>query len=247
MKKQNINIPSSFFIVFSILAFFLVSTLYLFLSANTRLSQADKDFYNTTGSELKNDGGYNHDDPFLTKAGSLKNTITGPIISSIDPYIGKLDAPVKIIVFADFSCSYCMEQEKIIVEVLKKYKDKVRFIWKDYPETNVNSISFKSSLAARCAQNQEMFWEFHDGLFSRKILSEEDIFKIADDLEINNKEFKKCYEEQEVLPQILSNIEEANAIGIVGVPNVFINDKEFIGSVSESDFSLAIDNVLKNE
>jgi len=244
MKKENINIPSSFFIAFSVLAFFLVSTLYLFLSANTKLGQVDKIYYDAENDYLNN---YNHDDPFMTKAGGFKNKITGPIVSSMDPYIGKLDAPVKIIVFADFSCRYCMEQEKVIEGVLKKYEDKVRFIWKDYPETNIESISFKSSLAARCAQNQNKFWEFHDGLFSRSIFSEADIFKIADELKINNKEFKKCYEEKETLPLILSNIEEANAIGIVGVPNVFINDKEFIGSVSESDFSLVIDNELKNE
>lgn len=245
MKKDNINISASFFVSFSIFSFFIVSGLFLFLSANANPGYIEKDVYSKEVEQKSKN--YNHDDPFLTKASTAKNTIKGPIISNYDPYIGSLDAPVKIIIYADFSCRYCMEQERVVRNILDKYDGRVRYIWKDYPEANIESISFKSSLAARCAQSQDRFWDFHEQLFSKSIFSEEDILEIADSLGINNKDFKKCYEEKETLPLISSNIEEANALGIVGVPNVFINDKEFIGNVSEEDFSFVIDNELKNE
>lgn len=245
MAKENIKISSFVFVIFSLSAFAVVSFLFLFLSAKIKYTQADKTVYDI--EEVYYNENYNYDDPFLTKAGGIKNIITGPIISNFDPYIGKFDAPIKIIVFSDFTCRYCLEQEETIKNILKKYEGEVRFIWKDYPELDIDSISFKSALAARCAQDQGMFWEFHDALYQNKISSEDNIYSIAKNLKINNKDFEQCFEEKKALPLISNNIEEANAIGVIGVPNVYINDKEFIGSVSEEDFSLIIEAELKNE
>ena len=246
MQKENIKISSFVFIAFSLSAFAMVSFLYIFLSARIQYSQTDKKIYGVEDIYLNE--AYNNNDPFLTKAGGLKKVINGPIISNFDPYLGEFDAPIKIIVYSDFTCRYCIEQEKVIKNILKKYEGQVRFIWKDYPETNINSLSLKSSMAARCAQNQNKFWEFHDALFLNSTILDEDlIFSIARDIDMDFESFSTCFEEKQSLPLILSNIEEANAIGVIGVPNVYINDKEFIGSVSEEDFSLVIENELKNE
>ena len=246
MQKENIKISSFVFIVFSLSAFAIVSFLYLFLSAKIHYTKSNKRAYVIEEVYLKES--YNNNDPYLTKASSYKNIINGPIISNFDPYLGSFDAPIKIIVYSDFTCRYCFEQELIIKNILKKYDGKVRFIWKDYPESNIGSLSFKSSLAARCAQDQNKFWEFHDALFlSGAKLNEEYIYKIASDLNLDIDKFDTCFNEQETLPLILNNIKEANAIGIIGVPNVYINEKEFIGSVSEKEFSLIIDLKLKNE
>lgn len=246
MKKENIKISSFVFITFSLSAFAVVSFLYIFLSTKINYTQADKTSYGI--EELYLNKNYNHDDPYLTKAGGLKHVINGPIISNFDPYLGSIEAPIKIIVYSDFTCHYCLEQEKIIKNILNKYKGKVRFIWKDYPETDVNSMSFKASVAARCAQDQDNFWEFHDALYSNSTtLSDDLIYKIANNLGLDADNFKNCFDKQLSSSLIKSNIEEANAIGIIGVPSVYVNDKEFIGSISEEDFSLIIDTMLKNE
>ena len=240
MQKENIKISSFVFIAFSLSAFVTVSFLYLFLSSKIHYTKADKKAYKIEEIYLKEN--FNHNDPYLTKASNFKNSINGPIISNFDPYLGNFDAPIKIIVYSDFTCRYCLEQEVIIKNILKKYEGKVRFIWKDYPESNIESLSLRSSLAARCAQNQDKFWEFHDELFlSGTKLNQDYIYKIARDINLDVDKFDTCFREQETLPLILSNIEEANAIGIIGVPNVYINEKEFIGSVSEDEFSLVID------
>ncbi|MDA3840472.1 MAG: thioredoxin domain-containing protein [Patescibacteria group bacterium] len=246
MQKENIKISSFVFITFSLSAFAVVSFLYLFLSSRIHYTQADKKVYAI--EEVYYNENINYDDPYLTKASGFKNSINGPIISNFDPYLGDFDAPVKIIVYSDFTCRYCLEQEQIIKNVLKKYSGSVRYIWKDYPESNIDSLSFKASLSARCAQNQDKFWEFHDSLFANNTgLNEEGIFKIANRLDLDIDSFKTCFNEKKALPLILSNIEEANAIGIIGVPNVYINDKEFIGSVSEEEFSMIIENELKDD
>jgi len=245
MKKESIKISSSLFILFSLTAFVIVSFLYLFLNSKNHYSSKGRKVYAI--EQLYINENYNKDDPYLTKASGFKNLIVGPVISNFDPYLGSFDAPIKIIVYSDFTCKYCFEQEKIIKNILKKYKDKLRFIWKDYPESDLNSLSFKASLAARCAQEQDKFWEFHDALYTSMIVDENEIYEISRNLKLDHDLFETCFEEKKPLPLILSNIEEANAIGIIGVPAVYINDKEFIGSVSEDDFSLIIDSMLKNE
>ncbi len=246
MQKENIKISSFAFISFSLGAFILVSFLYLFLSAKVHYTKADKKAYGIEELYIKDN--YRPDDPYLTKAGGLKRAISGPIISNFDPYLGNFEAPIRIIVYSDFACPYCYKQEAIISKVLDKYDGQLRFIWKDYPDFDKDSISFKSSLAARCAQDQDRFWEFHDGLFTHSLsLNEKYLYELAQELNLDMKDFKDCYSNKKSEALVLSNIEEANAIGVIGVPDVYINDKEFIGSVSEEDFSLIIDTLLENE
>lgn len=246
MRKENIQISSLFFVVFSLSAFALVSFLYLFLSAKIHYSHPQKTAWGIEQVYTSED--FNSSDPLMTKAGGVKKIITGPIISNFDPYLGEFDAPIRIIVYSDFACKYCQEQEKIIKNILKKYEGNVRFIWKDYPDINANSISFKSSLAARCAQDQGKFWEYHDQLFQNISLVDYGyLSEIAKNIGLDTKRFDTCLSERDSQALIVSNIEEANAIGIIGVPSVYINDKEFIGKVSEEDFSLIIDSELQNE
>jgi len=245
MKKENIKISSFVFITFSLSAFVMVSFLYLFLSYKFHYLNSEKKVYAI--EEIYLNKNYNNNDPYITTAGGIKNIINGPIISNYDPYLGSFDAPVKIIVYSDFTCQYCAKQEETIKNILKKYEGKLRFIWKDYPETDIDSLSFKASLAARCAQNQDKFWEFHDALYSNKISGEDDIYEIASSINIDYNLFETCFKEMETMPLIVNNIEEANAIGVIGVPDVYVNDKEFIGNISENDFSLIIDSMLKNE
>ncbi len=77
--------------------------------------------------------------------------LTGPIITNVDPSQGARNAPVTIVEFSDYVCNYCKEQESTIKQLIEAYQDKVRLIWKDYPESNYLSLSFQAAVAARSA------------------------------------------------------------------------------------------------
>ena len=83
--------------------------------------------------------------------------------------MGKSDAPVTVIEFADFQCPFCerfyKDAEKGIIENYVK-SGKVKFVFRNYaflgPESNI------AAEGAYCANEQGKFWEYHNFLFDNQ-------------------------------------------------------------------------------
>ena len=176
---------------------------------------------------------YDNSDPYVTKVPNLKNLIDGPIISKNDPTIGSDKVPITIVQFSDFACQFCQTQFQTLKKVIASYGDKIKLIRKDYPETNVNSASYQSAIAARCAQAQNKFWEFHDLLYeTNKKLNKELFIQLAKKTNLNQNNFINCLDNptnEKIL--IKNNILEANALGINGVPFLYINKQKITGNI----------------
>lgn len=83
------------------------------------------------------------------------------------PSKGDANAPVKIVEFSDFQCSYCATFHKqTYPQLLETYikTGKVLFIYKQYPLT-FHPEAQKAAEASLCANAQGKFWEMHDKLF----------------------------------------------------------------------------------
>lgn len=206
--------------------------------------------YGGYNAEALSPGASNYDftDPYITKVPSLKDLIDGPLTDAGDPSTGSDDAPVTIVEYSDFQCQFCQNQEKIISQILSEFKDKVRFIWKDYPENNINSISFQAAIAARCADKQDKFWPYHDLLFKKRgNLNNDTFIEIAKKLDLDSRDFKKCMESEEAASFIYNNIKEANALDINGVPFIYVNKQEMIGEISFNELKNVINNELSGK
>lgn len=181
-------------------------------------------------------------DPYITKVFDLKSLINKPVINNLDPKIGDNNAKIIIVEFSDFKCKYCGEQEKMIKNIIKEYKNDIKLIWKDFPESNKNSESWKSAVAARCAGEQGKFWEYHDLLFENiENLNSELYINLAKTLEIKINIFEECLMNEKVHKMIISNIAEANFLGINGIPFLYMNDQEIFGEINEKDFRKIIE------
>jgi protein-disulfide isomerase len=146
--------------------------------------------------------------------------------------------------FSDFQCDYCIEQEKALREVIAKYEGQVRLIWKDYPEANANTASFQAARAARCADQQGRFWPYHDLLFANNNRITKDLFyRIAEKAGLDTDAFDSCYRDNLVDNLINDNIAEANILDINGIPFLYVNDQEVMGSVTGED----LDRMIKLE
>ncbi|MFH1662120.1 MAG: thioredoxin domain-containing protein, partial [Candidatus Falkowbacteria bacterium] len=196
------NFPTKLFVASSLAVFFLFFALFIILNfylANNSKNEKklnEKDHYNYENF-------YDTSDPFITKVPSLKDLLTGPIISESDPSLGNTDAPIVIVEFSDFECEFCHTQEKNLKKLIEKYPDKIRLIWKDYPDDN----SFASAVAGRCANEQNKFWEYHDLLFNSK-----NYLELAEKLNLDLTKFSKCLNNEDIEILIKKNINEANAL-----------------------------------
>lgn len=186
------------------------------------------------------------DDPLITKVPRLKDTITAPIIDSDqDPSRGTASAQVTITIFSDFTCGFCAKQEKLLHETLARYDSKVRLIRKDYPEGNLTSASWQAAIAGRCAQAQNAFWPVHDLILTVGTENLTSILPALSSVYVDIDKFDACMTESQPVGLIYDNIEEANALGINGVPYIFVNEQPFMGEVTEVELMQAIDTELK--
>lgn len=83
------------------------------------------------------------------------------------PFRGNGQAPVTLIEFSDFQCSFCRKFWQTTLPLLdKKYisTGKVRFIYRHFAV--LGKPSEASAQAAECAGEQAKFWEYHDKLFT---------------------------------------------------------------------------------
>ena len=99
---------------------------------------------------------------FLTPPPVFRATIS----TAGAPVRGAATAPVTIIEFSDFHCPYCKAVQPALGQVLAKYGDKVKLVFRDYPVDVLHPQARAASEAARCATEQGKFWEFHDAMFA---------------------------------------------------------------------------------
>jgi len=185
---------------------------------------------------------FKNNDPYMTVNPDLEDMLTGPIISPLDPSMGNNGAKVDLVIFSDFMCSYCAEQEKVLKEVIAGYDGKVRLIWKDYPESKPESASYQAAVAGRCAQEQGKFWEYHDALYAADSgLNRDTFLQISDMLSLNRSAFEKCLDSDKAKLLVDDNIDEANALDITGVPFVYVNDQEIMGGINADNLKRIID------
>lgn len=244
MFFKNSKFPTNLFIAASLIVFLVAISFYFIFKLNFFVSKIE--VKNILGEKQTNNKYFYKEnsvnDPYITRKPSLKNLIKGPIISKSDPLLGNSDAKVSLVIFSDFSCSFCANQEQILKEILNKYSDQINLIWKDYPLDNLESESFQAARAARCAQNQNKFWPYHNLLFENQDQRKEsDFINFARTLNLDEHKFNNCLKSKDINQKIENNILEANALEIYGIPFIYVNDQEIVGEINEEELSRMIE------
>ena len=141
-----------------------------------------------------------------------------------DRWLGNRDAPLTLVEFTDYECTFCRRfQVMTFPELRKKYIEtgKLRFISRDLP-LDFHARAFRAAEAARCAGDQGRFWEMRDLLVSTGRLDDEDITAHARQLKLDLKAFSACLAEGKHRTAIQQDILEAARLGINGTPGFVI-------------------------
>jgi protein-disulfide isomerase len=151
------------------------------------------------------------------------------------------DAPITIIAFGDFMCSFCRRFElETMPQILETYPGQVRYVYRDYPILGANSVS--AAHAAECANDQGYFWEFHDWAFANQnALNREGIIRIAESIGMDMTQFTTCFDGQIHEQSILEDYLDGQALGVTGTPTFFINGKIVQGAQPFAVFRQVID------
>lgn len=180
------------------------------------------------------------------KTSTLSETRTEPSVSVIDPIRGLTTAQITIVEFGDFSCEACEEMDTTLSQLLLLYPDDVRVVWKDAPNESLHPESVTAAIAARCADNQNLFWPYHDELFLRQAnLNTETYLAIAEDLELDTDDFTKCTDSQDPLPRVEKSMEEVRELNLTATPTIFIGSERFVGAMTLPDLQNLVEASLE--
>lgn len=139
--------------------------------------------------------------------------------------IGREDAPVTMVEFTDYQCPFCRKYHTdTFAELKKNYIDtgKVRFISRDLP-LEFHPYAQKAAEAARCAGDQNKFWELRDRMITNSAdLSQEAILKMAQADSLDLVTFRACLDADKHKSEIQKDAADASALGISGTPSFVI-------------------------
>jgi protein-disulfide isomerase len=187
------------------------------------------------------------------------------IMSKIDttgrPSRGPKSAKVIAVNFDDFECPFCSRMHQTLFpEIYKEYGDRVIFIYKDDPLSEIHPWAIHAAVDANClaAQNPDAYWDFADYIHANK--REVDIEKTSaarfDAIDkitmlqgqkhnLDVVKLQACVKAQKE-DAVRSSMKEAEDLGVNGTPSLFINGQKLDGAVPIDEVRAALDAALKD-
>ena len=150
-------------------------------------------------------------------------------VSNGSPILGDPDAPITLVEFGDYQCHYCnVFFQSIEKDILKNYVDtgKVKIIFKDYNIIGEDSV--KASQGAHCANDQGLFWEYHDILYSNWTgenngwASPSNLSAFANEINVNMDQWTECMNEKSHSKTIMESNNDARSLELTGTPAFFV-------------------------
>ena len=177
------------------------------------------------------------------------------------PIRGNPTAKVTVINYDDLECPYCARMhQSLFPATMERYKDKVRFIYKDDPLTELHPWAMRAAIDANClaAQSAPIYWTYVDYLHSHgqeingadrdvsksfaaldRIARQEATLGKLDEAKLN-----ECIAKQDE-SQVKASAHEADTLGVSGTPAVFVEGERIEGFVPEQALWAVIDRALR--
>jgi len=166
-----------------------------------------------------------------------------------DPGYGPTDAPILIVEFSDYECTFCQKwHSQVWPQIQSKYGEQVRLVYRDFPLYGLHPNADPAAQAANCANDQGKYWEFHSALFSGEYaLSRPSYESIAAGLGLNASDFAGCLDSEKHKAEIEADYQFAADLGVQSTPTFFINGLAIIGAQPFEVFDRVITLELNGE
>jgi protein-disulfide isomerase len=175
------------------------------------------------------------------------------IKTDLQPSFGTPGAPVVVVVYSDFQCSYCREEAKVIREQLPKaFPETVRVYFKDYPLEAIHPWAKNAAIAGRCIFRQKpaVFWQYHDWIFEHQgeITPENLKSKVEEFAKTNALEpiqLSACLDNRATEAEVDRSIAEARMLGINSTPTLYVNGRKLVGQIPFQQLKLIIEHEIE--
>jgi protein-disulfide isomerase len=176
------------------------------------------------------------------------------------PVRGNPNAKVVVVNYDDFQCPYCSHMhETLFPGLLKEYGDRVAFIYKDFPLSEIHPWAIHAAVDANClaSQNNDAYWDFADYIHAnRDVVNSEKghdnqlaaLDKItlneAGKFKLDSGKLQACVKAQND-DAVKASTKEGESLGISGTPTMFINGQMLDGARSTAEVRALFDTALQ--
>jgi len=199
--------------------------------------------------------------PVDNNSGTVANSLAP--VGKDDRVLGNSNAKLALIMYEDFQCPYCgaisgfMPNNAPLMlalrgqdpnwtpftpEIINNYvkNGDVLFVYRDF--AFLGSESTRAAEAARCAEDQGKFWEYHDYLYGRQngenqgTFSDQNLKSFAVNLGLNATAFNQCLDSGKHAQEVADSKIEATNAGVNGTPKGYIlKDGKIVNTIEGAE------------
>jgi len=167
-------------------------------------------------------------------------------VTALDHAAGPPDATVTLVEYGDYQCPYCGMAHPIVQAMQERLGDRLRFVFRNFPLTEIHPRALRAALAAESvgAQRGEgAFWRMHDAIFEhQRALHDEHLAAYAEESGADAGSTLADIETQAQLRRVEGDFASGVRSGVNGTPTFFINGVRYDGDWRDvKEFAVALE------
>ena len=212
----------------------------------------------TQGSKKQSQNFFVSKDEHLLVAGSLyglnassERDVLRTIVTESQPSVGPVRAPVTIVEYADLQCPSCARMHEFLEkQLLPKYGDKVRIVFKEFP-LPMHDWSSTAAIANECAYqiSPSTFFDYRTRIFASQgainVTNVRDqMLSLGEQAGVDRVKLAACIDSKASLPRVEKGLREGQLLGVSSTPTFFVNGKILAGAATPEAFFKTVDEAL---
>ncbi len=176
-----------------------------------------------------------------------------------EPFRGSPSAKVTLVEVSDYHCPFCrrhMQQTQPQLDADYINQGKVKYVFIDYPITQLHPDAFKAHEAANCAGEQGKYWEMHAQLFAKPTRDVAELTSQAAAVGLDPSRFRSCLDSGKYKAAIQQSVDRMRQLGVDSTPTFLVGETPsgdapmkvvgvIHGAQSYGAFKGALDSALK--
>lgn len=186
------------------------------------------------------------------EAKKLEESYNNPLVAKLrsdELFRGEKEAPITLVEYSDFECPFCSRGFATVMEVMEKYKGKIRFVYKHLPLSfHPHAMPAAKYYEAMRLQSGDLAIKFHDEIYKnqKELQSGEGFLKaVAKKLGANMDKLAKDVASKEVENRIAEDMKEAGEFGFQGTPGFLLNGVPVRGAYPLNHFEGIVNELVK--
>lgn len=147
------------------------------------------------------------------------------------PFLGAAGAPQTLVFFIDYQCPVCPRAAREMPALVSSFGGALKVEVRHNP-LGMHPHAFDAAAAARAAQRQGKFWEYHDLLLESGRYERQALVALAEKAGLDRARFLEDFDDAEVRKGILEETRQAERAGALGTPGFLINGHAEVGWAS---------------